>query len=99
MFALLIIGSLLAPLLLLACRFLTPKLTMVFDLAALAALYAFGWIATGAIYKILRDDMVMMTEVHRVFYNSLFLASGAYLGVYAVYLIWWKSFRLWREQP
>ncbi|SDC53597.1 hypothetical protein SAMN02799630_00076 [Paenibacillus sp. UNCCL117] len=99
MFGLLIAGSILAPLLMFAVRFFTPKLALFFDFIAVAALYGFGWIATGAIYKILRDDTVMMTEVHRVFYSSWFLMSGAYLGVYALYVIWWALFSSWRKHP
>ncbi|WP_159887937.1 hypothetical protein [Paenibacillus puerhi] len=97
MYILLIAGSIMVPGVLFIFRWFAPRLALFFDVMAIAALYGFGWIATGAIYKILRDDMVMMTEIHRVFYNSLFLACGAYLGMYALYVVLWKLFSGWRE--
>ena len=55
-------------------------------LAILSALI-FGNIAATEIYEIIRDNTVFMTNIHRIFLNPLFLLTGGYLGLYAVYML------------
>jgi hypothetical protein len=49
-------------------------------------------IAAQAIADILMKNTVMMTEVHKIFYNPLFLGSGAYLGLFGLYRGWARLF-------
>jgi hypothetical protein len=59
-----------------------------FNVLALVSAYVFGIISALAVYDILRDDTVFMTNIHAVFNNQLFLLSGAYLGCYGIYIMW-----------
>lgn len=59
-----------------------------FHVLALVSAYVFGIISALAVYDILRDDTVFMTNIHAVFNNQLFLLSGGYLGCYGIYLLW-----------
>jgi hypothetical protein len=52
-----------------------------------ACAYVFGIISALAVYGILRDETVFMTNIHGVFKNEFFLFSGAYLGSYGIYMI------------
>lgn len=56
----------------------------VFDGIAVIALFVFFVIAATGVMETLVHDTVFMTEVHHVLLNPFFLASGAYLGPYAV---------------
>lgn len=56
----------------------------IFDGMAVAAAFLFFVIAADAVVETLVNDTVFMTEVHRVFENPAFLASGAYLGPYTL---------------
>lgn len=60
---------------------------IVYDVLAVLCAYIFGIISTLAIYEILRDETVFMTNIHAVFQNGWFLFSGAYLGSYGMYVI------------
>ncbi|WFA18823.1 hypothetical protein ERY13_16820 [Paenibacillus mucilaginosus] len=93
LFLLLLAVSLITPALMLALRFFVPKSAFWFDAAALVSMYAFGVIAADAVAGILLRNTVMMTEVHRIFYNPLFLAAGGYLGLYGFYRSWSGLFR------
>ncbi|SEG36999.1 hypothetical protein [Paenibacillus sp. UNC499MF] len=56
----------------------------IMDVAAYAALVLFSAIAGVTVTEILVNDTVFMTSVHKVFLNPLFLASGGWLGLYAL---------------
>ncbi|UOE96147.1 transposase [Alkalihalobacillus sp. LMS39] len=60
---------------------------MVFTGAAIVASMTFGYIAATSVYAILENQEVFMTSIHAVFLNSFFLVSGAYLGLYGIYLL------------
>lgn len=60
----------------------------VFLMVALLSAVIANIIAAQAIADILMKNTVMMTEVHKIFYNPLFLASGAYLGLFGLYQGW-----------
>ncbi|TXK73840.1 transposase [Paenibacillus sp. N3.4] len=49
--------------------------------------YVFGILSALAIYRILHDKTVFMTNIHGIFENNLFLISGAYLGSYGIYML------------
>ncbi|NOV04288.1 transposase [Paenibacillus planticolens] len=71
---------------------------ILFHLLAVVSAYAFGIITALAVYEILRDDTVFMTNIHAVFKNRLFLMSGAYLGSYGIYTLWIWLFRELRSE-
>ncbi|MFS0840035.1 hypothetical protein [Paenibacillus sp. 1P03SA] len=56
----------------------------IMDTAAYAALVLFSGIAGVTVSEILVNGTVFMTSVHKVFLNPLFLASGGWLGLYAL---------------
>lgn len=98
MFILLVLGTVAAPAFMFVVRFLAPRASITFDSLGIAAMYGFGWCATRAVFDVLVEDTVMMTEVHKVLYNPVFLSCAAYLGVYALYTGWWTLFRRLRSE-
>ncbi|MEH7436925.1 transposase [Neobacillus drentensis] len=83
----LILGSILAPLLLVILQKVQPKLRLLFNIVGILSALVFGNISSLAIYEIIKDDTVFMTNIHGIFLNPLFLLSGAYLGIYFIYRI------------
>jgi hypothetical protein len=83
----LILGSILAPLLLVILQKVQPKLRLLFNIVAILSALVFGNISSVAIYEIIKDDTVFMTNIHGIFLNPLFLLTGAYLGIYFIYRI------------
>jgi hypothetical protein len=43
--------------------------------------------AADSVMRTLLDDTVFMTQVHEVFLSPVFLACGAYLGIYVLSLL------------
>lgn len=87
---LLIIGSFTVPVLLVFWQKAWPRLGFFLHALALLSALVFGNIASLAIYEILQDQTVFLTNVHSVFLNPFFLLTGEYLGVFLVYklLLW-----------
>ncbi|MGG3564358.1 transposase [Neobacillus rhizosphaerae] len=81
----LILGSIVAPLLLVILQKVQPKLRLLFNIVAILSALVFGNISSVAIYEIIKDDTVFMTNIHGIFLNPLFLLTGAYLGIYFIY--------------
>lgn len=70
--------------------FIRSKLSLAknfFDTLALLATLIFGNIASIAIYQVIKDETVFMTNIHGLFLNPYFLLTGAYLGVYFLYVL------------
>lgn len=88
----LVIGSLAVPLAMIALKRKWPKIELAYTLSALLSALVFGNIAAFAIYEIIKDQTVFMTNVHAVFLNPLFLITGIYLGVYVIYLLISRAF-------
>ncbi len=82
---LIIVGSIIMPIIMLLMQKYGENWRAIFTVAAIIAALIFGDIAAVAIYEIIEDKTVFMTNVHAVFLNSAFLITGAYLGVYAIY--------------
>ncbi|OXM87577.1 transposase [Paenibacillus rigui] len=82
-----IIASAAVPLLMLLLRAFWPKLGVVWNILAIGCALVAGPIVSYAVYGILRDNTVFMTQIHAVFLNPLFLLCGSYLGVYFIYLL------------
>lgn len=60
---------------------------LVFDVIAIISVLVFGNIASLSIYQIIKDNTVLMTNIHAVFLNPFFLITGAYMGIYIIYLL------------
>ncbi|OCT13991.1 hypothetical protein A8709_00160 [Paenibacillus pectinilyticus] len=82
-----VVFIILIPLLMLCSAWLFEPFKHVIAGGAVACAYVFGVITSLAVYKILRDDTVFMTNIHSVFTNKLFLFTGAYLGAYGIYAL------------
>ena len=84
---LLILGSIVAPLLMIIVHMKWHKSRIVFNIVALLSSLIFGNISSLAIHTIIKDETVFMTNIHALFLNPLFLLTGAYLGVYLLYIL------------
>ncbi|CUB09823.1 hypothetical protein BN2127_JRS1_01608 [Bacillus cereus] len=60
---------------------------VVLHISAYFALYVLGTIISIHIYDVLMQDLVFMTSIHGILLNPFFLISGAYIGIYALYLL------------
>ncbi|WP_342534509.1 transposase [Lysinibacillus sp. FSL K6-0057] len=58
---------------------------LLFNILGVIAAILFSTIAATAITNIILEDAVFMTTIHAVFLNSIFLITGAYLGLYLIY--------------
>lgn len=82
---LLISSSIGVPFLMVLLQKMWLKLRLFFNAAAILSVLVFGNISSLAIYGIIRDKTVFMTNIHGIFLNPLFLFTGSYLGVYFIY--------------
>lgn len=82
---LLISSSIGVPFLMVLLQKMWLKLRLFFNAAAILSALVFGNISSLAIYGIIRDKTVFMTNIHGIFLNPLFLFTGSYLGVYFIY--------------
>lgn len=83
--ALFILGSILVPLLMFFVQMKWERFRIIFHIGAIVAALVFGNIATISVYQIIKDDTVMMTNIHGIFLNPYFLIAGLYLGSYLLY--------------
>ncbi|UJF32116.1 transposase [Paenibacillus hexagrammi] len=93
MIFLLIIAVLIAPLFMLITSWMIDWCAVFYNVIAILCAYTVGIIVSYWIYVILRDNQVFMTTIHGIFQNQAFLASGAYLGGYAIYLLLRMTFK------
>ncbi|MDE5415070.1 transposase [Alkalihalobacterium chitinilyticum] len=84
---LILIVSIVLPIVMIILQIKWTKIRILYHSLALLAALTFGNIASFAIYTVLRDNTVFMTNIHALFLNPLFLLTGAYLGIYFVYVI------------
>ncbi|PLS02458.1 transposase [Neobacillus cucumis] len=92
---LLILGSIFIPLLMVVLQRKWLKSQKFFHLAAILSALIFGNISSTAIYNIIKDDTVFMTNIHSIFLNPFFLITGAYLGLYVLYILILQFFNQW----
>ncbi|MCU5377394.1 hypothetical protein OCA08_09615 [Bacillus cereus] len=64
-----------------------PTIRVALHISAYLALYVLGTIISINIYDVLIQDLVFMTSIHGILLNPFFLISGAYIGIYTLYLI------------
>ncbi|WP_243521780.1 hypothetical protein [Bacillus pseudomycoides] len=78
----------------LSCVFLLfaahPKIRAFLDICAYLSLYILGTIIAFNIYDVVLHGLVFMTTIHGILLNPLFLITGAYVGVYSLYLLIYK---------
>ncbi|WP_246596315.1 transposase [Bacillus alkalicola] len=74
------------------------RLCLIYHIIALLSILIFGNIAAIAIYSILRDNTVFMTNIHGIFLNPFFLISGVYIGIYIVYFVMKAISISWKQQ-
>jgi len=82
---LIIAGSILTPLAMFGLRLYWGKSRLYLNLLAIISALVFGNISALAIYEIIKDNTVFMTNIHGLFLNPVFLLTGAYMGVYLLY--------------
>ena len=70
----------LIPLVMLCSAWLLPSCKQWFEGIAVVCAFVFGVITALAVYEILRDDTVFMTNIHVVFTNKLFLIHRRLFG-------------------
>lgn len=93
----LVLGTVLVPLAMMLAEMRIVILRLGYDILALLSSIGFGIVAAVAVYDVISSGTVFMTTVHQVFLNPFFLLTGAYLGVYVVYLLLrqaWLELRL-----
>ncbi|YAR63726.1 hypothetical protein ACUIAK_15550 [Bacillus cytotoxicus] len=67
-----------------------PKVRVFLDICAYLSLYILGILTAFNIYDVVLHDLVFMTTIHGILLNPLFLITGAYIGVYSLYLLIYK---------
>ena len=82
---LLVVLSISLPIVMFVMQKYFEKIRILFNIIALLSALIFGNIASLAIYEILKDQTVFMTNIHAIFLNSYFLITGGYLGLYILY--------------
>lgn len=88
-----ILGSIVGPALMIILQMKWRKLQTLFNFAAILSALIFGNIAALAILEIIKDNTVFMTNIHGIFLNPFFLFTGAYLGVYLLYILILRTFK------
>lgn len=81
------IGSVIIPLLMYCLQRIWLPLRIIFNVLAIICTLVFGNIAAMAIYSIIKNETVFMTDIHAIFLNPIFLITGAYVGMYVLYLL------------
>ncbi|WP_099157144.1 transposase [Virgibacillus ndiopensis] len=81
----LIFGIILLPLIMFFAQKYLIKFRLIFNIGALISTFVFGNITSLSIYQIIKDNTVLMTNIHAVFLNPFFLITGSYMGVYILY--------------
>lgn len=94
---LILLSSVIIPLLMLGLAWGLPVVRLLLDGLAVLSTYIFGIISALAVYHILRDNTVFMTNIHGIFNNAAFLASGAYLGNYGLYKLIHMLLKQWKS--
>jgi len=64
-----------------------PTIRVALHISAYLALYVLGTSISINIYDVLIQDLVFMTSIHGILLNPFFLISGAYIGIYTLYLL------------
>ncbi|GGP17362.1 transposase [Oceanobacillus neutriphilus] len=80
-----LVASIAVPILMLYLKIRSKKFQIAFNALAAISAVIFGVIAAVSIRQILIDNTVFMTAIHSVFLNPIFLITGAYIGLFAIY--------------
>jgi uncharacterized membrane protein len=82
---LLMLGSIVGPILMILFQKIWCKLRLLYNVVAILSSIVFGNILSFAIYEVIKDKTVFMTNIHGILLNPLFLLTGSFLGVYFIY--------------
>jgi hypothetical protein len=82
---LLVIGILVVPFLLLFFESLWGKFRLILNIVAILSTMVFGMILSLAVYQVILDNKVLMTNIHAILLNPFFLITVSYLGLYILY--------------
>lgn len=92
----LIAGSIVLPLFMVFIQYRWRKMCSVFNILMVISVLIAGDIAAMSLYQVIRDNAVFMTRIHGLFLNPLFMATGAYAGLYTIYRLMLLSWKEWR---
>lgn len=81
----LVIGSIVLPVLMYYVQQHWSMLRIIFNLAAVISALIFGNIVSLSVYQIIKNQTVMMIDIHAIFLNPYFLVTGSYLGIYLIF--------------
>nr|WP_090241215.1 transposase [Lentibacillus halodurans] len=81
----LVAGSIVLPVIMYLTQNNWNRLRFMFNLAAVISALIFGNIASLSVYQIIKNETVMMINIHAIFLNPLFLITGSYLGLYIIF--------------
>lgn len=84
---LLITGSIIVPFLMVYIQYRWKGTRTLFSILMLICIIIAGDIAALSIWQVIKDNALFMTHIHGIFLNPLFIVTGAYIGVYTIYLI------------
>ncbi|GAA0436260.1 MAG: transposase [Bacillota bacterium] len=84
---LILLGSAILPTILYFSQKSNKRFEIVFNLCALLSLVVFGNILALSIYNVIKNNTVLMTDIHAILLNPFFLITGAYLGIYLIYML------------
>lgn len=91
----LVIGVIVLPIFMIYCQYRWRGIRTFFNILMVISVIIFGDIAALSVYQIIKDQTVFMTAIHAVFLDPLFLASGAYMGLYTIYRLMLLSRKEW----
>lgn len=83
----LLLSSVAIPILMMTLHKKWPNVQYYFHLMAFLSALIFGNISAFAIYDIIKEETVFMTNIHAILLNPFFLLTGAYLGIYFLYTL------------
>lgn len=84
---LIVLASIFVPIILLYLKHKFAVSHLIFNAIAVVSALIFGDIAAISLYNVIVDGAVFMTTIHGIFLNPLFMMTGAYLGLYMIYLL------------
>lgn len=80
-----IVGSIILPLVMIYIYNYWQKIYTFLNMLMVLSVILFGNIAALSIYQIIKNNEVFMTAIHAIFLNSIFLITGAYIGIYTIH--------------
>lgn len=89
------IGSIVLPLAMFYMQYRWYRARAIFNILMVISVILFGDISALSIWQIIKDHAVFMTAIHAIFLDPIFLATGAYIGIYTIYRLMLLSKNEW----